>query len=284
MSALQSQISNPQIASGKNRDTENFPVGSFLIRPDLRPHVHAFYNFARAADDISDHPLMAPREKLERLNRFATVLGDEKAADVPEAAAMRRSLNETRISPQHCLDLLTAFMRDATQLRYPNWNDLMDYCRYSASPVGRYVLALHGIGKEVWAANDALCSVLQIINHIQDCAEDYRELDRIYIPNDMLAAYGASTSDLSRPQSTEALTAVIQAMLDKLEQMMPLARLLPRQVPDVRLKCETSVIAVLAERLIKLLRSRDPLADNVKLNKFAVGTATVSGVMRAWTR
>jgi hydroxysqualene synthase len=268
--------------SGKNRRTENFPVGSFLIRPDLRAHIHALYNFARAADDISDDPLLDPAEKVRRLDHFAVVLGDDGAEDVPEAAALRSSLRATRITPQHALDLLTAFKRDATKLRYRNWDDLLDYCRYSASPVGRHVLALHGIGDKAWPASDALCDALQIINHIQDCADDYRQLDRVYIPQDMLAKRGGLLTDLSQDHASPSLKATLQAMLDGLEPMMAEARGLPSLVPDLRLKCETSVIAVLADRLIALLRKRDPLSDTVKLGKFSVMTATVSGIMRAW--
>jgi squalene synthase HpnC len=269
-------------ASGKNRGTENFPVGSFLIRPDLRVHVHAFYNFARAADDISDHPLLEPAEKISRLNRFAQVLGDDSASDVPSAAAMRQSLHETRISPQHCLDLLAAFKRDATQLRYTDWNDLMDYCRYSAAPVGRHVLALHGVGEVAWTANDALCNALQVINHIQDCADDYRELDRVYLPQDMLAQNGSNTAELSHTKSTKGLRLTLDAMLDRLEPMLVLARQLPPQVPDARLKSETSVICALAEKLVVLLRKRDPLSECVKLNKTSVAGATATGLIRAW--
>jgi squalene synthase HpnC len=270
------------LASGKNRGTENFPVGSFLIRPDLRVHVHALYNFARAADDISDHPLLDPAEKVRRLDRFAGVLTDNRAEDVPAAAALRRSLAVTGVTPQHALDLLAAFKRDATQLRYRDWADLLDYCRYSASPVGRHVLALHGIGAEAWPASDALCSALQIINHIQDCADDYRQLDRVYIPGDMLAKYGGLITDLSQDHAPPGLAATLQAMLDALEPMMEEARRIPSFVPDLRLKCETSVIAVLADRLIRLLRRRDPLCDKVKLEKFSVLTATLWGVVRAW--
>jgi squalene synthase HpnC len=270
------------LASGKNRDTENFPVGSFLIRPDLRVHVHAFYNFARAADDISDHPLVEASEKIRLLDRFAAVLLDDHAEDVPEAAALRHSLKATGVTSQHSLDLLTAFKRDATQLRYHDWADLMDYCRYSASPVGRHVLALHGVGEEAWPANDALCSALQVINHIQDCADDYRQLDRVYIPQDMLARSGGQIADLSQDSSTPALKVTLQVMLDAMEPMLIEARKLPSFIPDVRLKCETSVIAVLAERLIKLLRRRDPLCDNVKLDQFSVACAGLTGVVRAW--
>lgn len=270
------------LASGKNRSTENFPVGSFLIRPDLREHVHAFYNFARAADDVSDHPLLPAAEKVRRLDHFAAVLGDDQAEDIPEAAALRRSLRATGVTPQHSLDLLAAFKRDATQLRYRDWADLLDYCRYSASPVGRHVLALHGIGEAAWPSNDALCSALQVINHIQDCADDYRELDRVYIPMDMLEQHGGKIADLSGDHATPGLNGALHAMLDATRPMMVEALRFPSFVPDLRLKCEVSVIVVLAQRLIALLRQRDPLHDDVKLGKFSIATAGIWGLVRAW--
>lgn len=266
----------------KNKDTENFPVGSFLIRAALRPHVHAFYNFARAADNIADDPLMEPAEKIRRLNQFALTLGDASSNAVPEAAAMRQSLTETRIGPQHCLDLLAAFKRDATQLRYANWEDLMDYCRYSAAPVGRYVLALHGIGDAAWPANDALCAVLQIVNHIQDCADDYRELDRVYIPADMLVMRGASLTGLSAARCPDALRLTLQDMLDRLGPLMTQARAFPAQIRDLRLKIEVSVIVALAEDMIAQLRRRDPLAEATKLGKTAVMWSALRGVVGAW--
>jgi len=255
---------------------------TMLIRPDLRAHVHAFYSFARAADDIADHPLLDPQVKVARLERFADVLLGSEGDDVPSATAMRQSMLETGIVPQHCLDLLTAFKRDATQLRYKDWDDLMNYCRYSASPVGRQVLALHGIGEEAWPANDALCSVLQVINHIQDCADDYAQLDRVYIPQEMLAASGARIEHLAQKMATIGLRKTLNMMLDKCEAMMPQARNLPRCVPDTRLKCETSIICVLAGQLIRLLRKRDPLRDNVKLGKIPVTGAALAGIARAW--
>jgi len=276
------EMNSIETPSGKNRGTENFPVGSLMIRPDLRRHVHVFYTFARAADDISDNPLLDSGLKTARLDRFAAALADETINDVPSAIPMRESLKETGITPQHCLDLLTAFKRDATKLRYQDWADLMDYCRYSASPVGRYVLALHGIGEEAWPANDALCSALQVINHIQDCAEDYRKMDRVYIPQDILAANGGKVEDLSAGTSSPALRSALDAMLDKLDPMLAIARGLPRSVSDARLKMETSVICVLAEKLTELLRKRDPLRDNVKLGKVAVMASFAVGILRAW--
>jgi len=195
---------------------------------------------------------------------------------------LRKSLKETGVSPQHSLDLLTAFKRDATQRRYRDWYDLLDYCNFSAAPVGRHVLALHGIGKKVWKANDALCNGLQIINHIQDCADDYRELDRVYIPQDMLAAHKACVEDLAHEKSPEGLRATLLEMLDHLRPMLQEAHTFPRQIPDFRLRVETSVICTLADRLVALLRRRDPLCDRVKLGKPSIFCATLTGILRAW--
>lgn len=277
MSAVRKEKDQPH---EKNKNTENFPVGSFLIREALRKHVHAFYNFARASDDIADHPLMEPAEKLKQLNRFEAVLlgqGD----DVREAAAMRASLAETAISPQHCVDLLRAFKQDAVKRRYVNWQELMEYCRYSASPVGRYVLALHGVGENAWLANDTLCSALQVINHLQDCADDYRELDRVYLPLEDMAACGATLADLSKPAISPALRKALDMQLERMAPMLKTARDLPRNVPDIRLKMETSIICVLAENLVQLLRRRDPLSQNAKLSKPAMFLSAFYGLVRA---
>src|ERR1700730_12512985 len=176
--------------SGKWRSSENFPVGSFLIRRHLRVHVHAFYRFARNADDIADNPALTADDKIARLDRIAAILDGASGEDSPAAAAMRQSLIETRVSAQHCHDVLRAFRLDATKLRYRDWDDLMAYCRYSASPVGRQLLDLHGESREAWSASDALCSALQVLNHLQDCADDYRRLDRVYLPISDLAAEG----------------------------------------------------------------------------------------------
>lgn len=277
-STLESAIETP---SGKNKDTENFPVGSFLIRADLRPHVHAFYNFARASDDIADNPLLYPSDKIGRLTHFEKVLLGE-SDDLPVAVAMRQSLAETKISPEHCLDLIRAFKQDAIKFRYKSWDELLDYCRYSASPVGRYVLALHGVGGEAWQANDALCSVLQVVNHLQDCADDYRELDRVYLPQDEMDAFGADITMLSRETTAPELRKVIERLLNYMAPMMVDARNLPRFVPDLRLKLETAIIAALADDMITRLRSRDPIAENARLTKPGKVMAVLKGLFRAF--
>ena len=125
-SALSGVVETP---SGKGRGDENFPVGSWLIRRDLRPHVHAFYRFAREADDIADNPHLSANDKVRRLDRMAAVLDGAPGADSPAATAMRASLAATGVTAQHCHDVLRAFRLDATKLRYRDWDDLMEYCR-----------------------------------------------------------------------------------------------------------------------------------------------------------
>src|SRR5262249_58333906 len=101
-------------------------------------------------------------------------------ARAERGAARRRGVWAGRaVSPRHAQDLLTAFRMDATKLRYRDWDDLIHYCSYSAMPVGRFVLDVHGESRSTWPANDALCAALQIINHVQDCGKDYASLDRV---------------------------------------------------------------------------------------------------------
>ncbi len=253
--------------SGKDRGDENFPVGSALIAARLRPHVHAFYAFARNADDIADSPLLDAGDKVARLDAMEAVLLGRRAAGSPSATRLRASLAQTGVTPEHALDLLVAFRRDATKLRYADWDDLQDYCRYSAMPVGRHVLALHGEGAETWVGSDPLCTVLQVLNHLQDCQRDLRELDRCYLPLDLLARHGVAVDDLRGPAATPGLRRVLDALLDRCDVLGVDAPKLPKRTRDRRLRLETAVIVGLSRRLSARLRRGDPLATRVRLTK-----------------
>jgi hydroxysqualene synthase len=264
--------------SGKWRGGENFPVGSFLIRRDLRAHVHAFYRFARNADDIADNPALTAEDKLRRLDRMAAILDGAPGQESPAALAMRASLLETRVSAQHCHDVLHAFRLDATKLRYRDWQDLMAYCRYSAAPVGRQLLDLHGESRQTWPASDALCSALQVLNHLQDCGDDYCRLDRVYLP---LADFGAaetSVAALAARSATPGLRRIMDSLLDRTAALITTARGLPEQVVSAGLRWESAVILELAERLLRRLRRGDPLAARVRLRKSDFLAAFVIGI------
>ncbi|MBV8120854.1 MAG: squalene synthase HpnC [Alphaproteobacteria bacterium] len=266
--------------SGKWRADENFPVGSWLIRRDLRVHVHAFYRFARNADDIADNPVLTRDEKIRRLDHMAAVLDGAPGDDSPAAAAMRQSLLATGVTAQHCHDVLRAFRQDAEQQRYRDWDELMAYCRYSAAPVGRQLLDLHGESRAVWPASDALCAALQVLNHLQDCAVDYHRLDRVYLPLVDLAAAGIGIETLAAPAACAGLRRVFDILLDRTAALVATAKGLAPGVAAWGLRCECAVIVKLAERLLARLRSGDPLARRVALRKRDFLAAVAMGVVR----
>jgi squalene synthase HpnC len=265
--------------SGKGRAGENFPVGSWLIRRDLRVHVHAFYRFARNADDIADNPALVADDKIRRLDRMAAILDGAPGTDSPAALAMRASLAKTGVTAQHCHDVLRAFRLDATKLRYRDWDDLMDYCRYSAAPVGRQLLDLHGESQDTWPSSDALCSALQVLNHLQDCVADYRALDRVYLPLDDLGAAGCTVEALEAPAAGPGLRRVIDTLLDRTEALIATAGGLPPRVAARGLRWESAVIVALAARLARRLRHGDPLASRVKLGKNDFAAAFLTGIL-----
>lgn len=255
-------MSAADLASGKGHRDENFPVASMLIAKRHRPAIMAFYRFARSADDIADNAAATPTAKLALLEDMRTNIAGE-ANDAPTAVALRKVLAERGLSTEHALDLLTAFRQDVTKLRYSNWNELLDYCRYSAMPVGRFVLDVHGESRDTWPANDSLCAALQIINHLQDCAKDFRELDRVYIPLDILERAGLSPLALAKEKSSLALRGVIVELARRTQSLLEQARPFSRQIRDSRLSLEVSVIQTLADDLVQRLLSHDPLSERV---------------------
>ena len=265
--------------SGKGAGDENFPVGSWLLPARLRPHVAAFYRFARAIDDIADNPALGPEDKVARLTRFAdAVTGAEPEDPALETAhRLRASLAETGVTPQHCLDLIVAFKQDATKPRTDDWADLMGYCENSANPVGRYLLDLHGEDAAGYRWSDPLCSALQVLNHLQDCQDDYRNLDRVYLPGDWLAAEGAGVETLDEARCAPGLRKVLDRCLDGVENLMVDARVLPGHLRNGRLAMESAVIVRLAGRLSALLRRGDPLAGRVALGRLDVVLCGLGG-------
>lgn len=272
-----------ELRSGKGAGDENFPVASLLIRRRHRPAILAFYEFVRVADDIADHATLRPDEKLRRLDRLeASLLGQSDAE--PQGVHLRDVLHARALSPLHAQHLLRAFRQDATKQRYDTWDELIGYCQFSAMPVGRYVLDVHGEDQATWASSDALCAALQIINHMQDCGDDYRALDRVYIPLDALAAQGANVGALGATQASPALRLCLQGLAarvaDLLRQSLPLSGM----VNDARLAMEIAAIQALAERLLAILLVRDPLSERVHLSKSSMLTTSAGAAARALTR
>ena len=254
------------LQSGKGHKDENFPVASVLIAPQYRAPVMAFYRFVRAADDVSDHETTSADEKLALLEKMRASLTGESDA-VAVGVALRASLAERGLSPVHALDLLEAFRRDCTKLRYRDWDELIDYCRYSAMPVGRFVLDVHGESQSLWPANDALCAALQINNHLQDCGKDYRQLNRVYIPEPLLTEAGVTVAALAGSKSSPALRGVIAGLTRRNAALLEAARPFARGIKDTRLALEVDLIQTLADDINTMLMTRDPLCDVVHHSK-----------------
>jgi len=266
-----------ELRSGKTHRDENFPVASWIIHPRHRALILSFYNFVRTADDIADHATLEAAEKLRLLDLLeAELLG--KGDSQPEAVSLRRALAERAMPPRHALDVLIAFRMDVTKLRYENWDEVIHYCRYSAMPVGRFMLDVHGESTSTWAASDALCAGLQINNHLQDCGKDFRNLNRVYLPRDALAASGASVEALGEGRASQPLLQCLHALAIRTEALLDDSKSLSREVRDFRLGLEISVIQAFADKIVRLLKVRDPLSERVHLNPVELLAYSLGGV------
>ncbi len=266
--------------SGKGAKDENFPVGSFLLPARLRPAVAAYYAFARGTDDIADNPQLTPDEKVARLERMRAALED--GVDDPSCAVairLRGVMDRYEIPYRHGADLLSAFKQDAVKGRYADWDELVDYCMRSAAPVGRFLVALHGeTDARAYLASDALCVALQILNHLQDCGDDFSSMDRVYLPQDWLGEEGATTAALGDDGASAGLRRVLDQCLDGCDRLIADARALPVRLRDRRFAMEASTIVRLAARLAARLRRGDPLATRVALSKADFAWAGAQGV------
>jgi squalene synthase HpnC len=271
------------LRSGKTHRDENFPVASWIIHPRHRALILAFYNFVRTADDIADHATLAAEEKLRLLDLLeAELLG--KGDTQPEAVKLRQALAGRSMPPRHALEVLTAFRMDVTKLRYENWDEVIHYCRYSAMPVGRFMLDVHGESTSTWAASDALCVGLQINNHLQDCAKDFRNLNRVYLPRDALAAAGASVEELGAGRASAPLLQCLHALAARTETLLNESKPLAAEVKDFRLGLEISVIQAFADKIVSMLKVRDPLSERVHLGPIELVAYSIGGIASEMAR
>jgi hydroxysqualene synthase len=267
-----------QSLSGKTACDENFPVASRLIDKRRRPIILAFYRFVRAADDVADNPGLSADEKLALLDHLADALSG--STHDPEAEPLRLVLRIHGIAGKHALDLLDAFRLDAGKNRYGNIDELMDYCRLSAMPVGRFVLDAHGESRSLWPASDALCAALQVINHLQDCGQDYRRLDRVYLPQSILDAHGATVEMLSGGRAPPQLLGAIVDLARRAAELVEQSNELVPRIADFRLSLEIAAIQGLARDLARRLQHRDPLSQSVHLSKLEFAATGGLAVLR----
>lgn len=259
-----SELDSGALDSGKGHTDENFPVASWIVKREYRAPIMAFYRFARAADDIADHPSAPPEVKLARL---AAMRAGLSGPGTPEAMALAEAAHARKLDLTHAQDLLDAFVQDVTVHRYADWEALIGYCRNSAMPVGRFVLDVHGEDRAVWPLSDALCAALQIINHLQDCGKDYRAIDRVYVPTNNLEAASIGVESLAEAQASPELRGVIKGLAQQTALLLQRSAPFAAHIKDRRLSAEVAVIQRLAEDLAGLLLTRDPLSEQVHHSK-----------------
>lgn len=262
------------------RHYENFPVASLLLPAQLRGPISVIYAFARTADDFADEGGVPDGQRLSMLDSFArqldTLSGHGQAAPDPIFIALDDVVKRHRLSIGYFYDLLTAFRLDVTKKRYADIDELTDYCRHSAIPVGRLVLELCGQSNpRNIDESDQVCTALQLINFLQDIEQDYRENNRIYLPQDEMTRFGVSDADIAQRRNSPALKALIDFQIGRagawLRSGMPLGARLPGRI-GLEIRCTISGGLHVLEALTKQtdvfsrprLRKRDWLGITVR--------------------
>ncbi|MGE5126588.1 MAG: squalene synthase HpnC [Betaproteobacteria bacterium] len=203
---------------------ENFPVGLFVPRA-RRPYVYALYAFARAADDFADEPIYEGlrQEKLADWERLldAAYRGE---AEGPIFVALAETVRRFAIPKRLLLDLLSAFRQDTEKSRYESWDELLDYCRRSADPVGRLVLLVfEQKGDDLPALSDAICSGLQLANHWQDAAIDYQR-GRVYVPEELLRRHGVTSWDFEGRRVSDGWRGLMGELISRTRELFERGR------------------------------------------------------------
>ena len=210
---------------------ENFPVASWLMPKHIRPHICSIYAFARTADDFADEPGLDDVTRLLKLAEWETHLNNCLHAPThPIFEALAETIRVFNIPMVLFFDLLSAFKQDVVQPRHPNFEDLLEYSRRSANPVGRLVLTL--FGQTSWQqleASDAICTALQLTNFWQDVGVDYSR-GRVYLPGDEMARCGVSEEDLKRGHVNDCFRALMSEMVDRTRRLFEAGHTLPESV------------------------------------------------------
>ena len=270
------------LMSGKSYSDENFPVASFLMTKKIRSIVRVFYFFARMADDIADHQKLSSNQKKKILLFFDNAISKSKKTNNKILDKMIAKFRELPSGKKYSRNLLKAFMMDASNKKYKNWNDLLYYCKFSANPVGRFVIDAVNERKnieKIYEASDSLCTALQIINHIQDCKKDFKELNRVYIPESFFKKYSLDKKILRKSKSEENFERLKIEIIDNVLTSLRKTKLGLREIQSWRLRKETLIILNIAKRLCNLLKINDPLEKQIKLSRIDFIFCFFKGIM-----
>ena len=270
------------LMSGKSYSDENFPVASFLMTKEIRKIVRVFYFFARMADDIADHQTLRSNQKKRILFFFDKAIAKNEKTNNPILNEIIKRFKELPSGKKYSRNLLKAFIMDASNKKYKIWEDLLLYCKFSANPVGRFVIDAVNEKqniKKIYEASDNLCTALQIINHVQDCQKDFKELKRVYIPYSLFKKYSLNKSILNQKKSTENFKRLKIEIIDNVLKLLKGTEIGLYKIQSWRLRKETLIILNIAKRLCNLLKRNDPLKKKIKLSRIDLIFCFFKGIM-----
>lgn len=266
----------------KNKNQENFPVGMMIFGKDKRQIVSDYYKFARYADDIADNPDIKPQNKVNKLYQLEDIFlknKDYKGQKLKFAVKLREEFNKFQLSTSLATDLLIAFRKDSMGFEYQTWGQLVDYCKYSAAPVGRFMLAIHNENPSTYLPAASLCVALQIVNHIQDIKYDTQVLKRVYLPAEMMKRYNVTPDDLLKDKSSLGLKKLIEKIMNLTKGLIKEGSILPSIIRSKNLRTEVCIILSLTNIMIKKILKGDVLAKNIRLSKWDWLKAVISGIV-----
>ena len=268
--------------SGKSYSDENFPVASFLMTKKIRKIVRIFYFFARMADDVADHKTLTKHQKIKILKSFDNAILKNKQSHNKVIQDMILEFKDLPSGKKYSRNLLKAFLMDASNKKYIKWSDLVYYCKYSANPVGRFVIDAvkeKNNVEKIYEASDNLCTALQIINHMQDCKKDLEELNRVYIPESLFKKYSINKSILKKSRSMGNFEKLKVEIIENVLISLKTTKNGLSFIQSWRLRKETLIILNIAKRLCNLLKKRDPLKENIKLSRIELIFCFFKGIM-----
>jgi squalene synthase HpnC len=238
---------------------ENFPVASILLPRRLVPAVEAIYAFARSADDLADEGDAAPAERLAALEAYERALSGIEQGEPqqdPMFARLAAVVAQYGLPLQPMRDLLSAFKQDVVTVRYAGYPALLDYCRRSANPVGRLMLALYKVDDETSLREaDAICTALQLINFWQDVAIDWAK-GRIYLPLDDLERFGVTPDQIARAEADERWRALMRFEVERARALMLEGAALPCRLPG-RIGLELRMVVQGGLRILEAIERAD---------------------------
>jgi squalene synthase HpnC len=212
---------------------ENFPVASVLLPPQVRPAVATIYAFARTADDFADEGDLVPAERLAKLDHYRDELrriAEQRSSESPLFQSLAAVIRDHALPIQPFHDLLDAFTQDVMKGRYADFNEVLDYCRRSANPIGALLLRLFGAtNPQHLRWSDAICTALQLVNFWQDIALDFKK-GRIYVPQNEMVRFGVTEAQIADGRTDDAWQALMSFQVARaramLESGVPLAHAL----------------------------------------------------------